>query len=108
MSLFDEFEVSGGIHLPNDSATTLKTTYDWDTADYTININIIRMTPEEEILFGEEMAMYRANVDGTNAEQLVKGAGVKVGTARYAVTNLPKENKLFPGTYSIRLRQLNA
>jgi len=105
MSLFNDLEQTGSIHLPDDSDSTKVSTYDWDTIDYAISINVIRMGPEEQIIFAEEQATYRANVSGTNASQIVKGAGIKVGTDKYQVTDV-KLNKLFSNTYSIRLREL--
>ena len=108
MSLFNDLEVTGSIHLVNDSDVTKKGLYDWDTSDYSLEINIIRMGADEQIFYTEEMATYFANVDHSNAQYLVKGAGIKVGTKKYLVTNEPKLNKLFTGTYSIRLRETNA
>ena len=97
MSLFSNFEVN----------TTKKTTYDWVTEDYTVSINIIRMTPEETMLFDQEFATYHANVGGINAQYIVKGAGIKVGADRYMATNDVKQNKIFSDKYSVRLRKIN-
>lgn len=105
MSLFEDLEQSGSIHLPNDSDSTKITTFDWNTADYAITINVIRMRPEEQIIFEQEQARYHANVDGTNSGYLDRGVGIKVGSDKYIVTNI-KANKLFDEV-SIRLRKLN-
>lgn len=107
MSLFDDLETTKNVYLPNDSDTTKKITWDYETADFTIAINTIRMSAEEQMIYEQELATYRANVDDPNASRLVKGARIGDEGAMDEITNTPKPLKLFPGTYSIRLRSLN-
>lgn len=107
MSLFDDLETTKNVYLPNDSDITKKITWDYETADFTIAINIIQMGAEEQMIYEQELATYRANVDSANASLLVKGARIGTDGAMFEITNDPKPLKLFPGTYSIRLRSLN-
>lgn len=111
MSLFSDLEQTGYVFLPVDNNTTKKTTYDDDfaigDADFTIEINVLELGYEERVIFEQEQATNKANVKGTNANLLTKGAVIRVGDERFMITNTPKINKLFVGTYTIRLQKTN-
>lgn len=108
MSLFDEHEVSCSVYLPNDNNTTKRTSFDYNTADYTMSINIIQLSPEEEVIFSQELASHKANIDSTDANSLVKGTRIDDGTNKFEITNDPVKRKFFDGTYTCRLRKINA
>lgn len=107
MSLFNDFEVTASLFLPSDSDSAKKTIWNYSVVNFTISINIIQLSPEERVIFQEEMADFKANVDGANASNLVKGCRIGVGSVLYEVTNEPLARKLFPGTYTVRLRRLD-
>lgn len=105
MSLFEDQNVTGGLHLATYTDSTKRTVYNWNTASYSLVINIINMTPEDTIFFAQELAEYRANCNDANAVYIKRGSGIKVGTNKYIVTNEPKPSKLFTDTYMLRLRK---
>jgi hypothetical protein len=106
MSQFDNLEVEADVFLPNDNNTTKRTTWDYNTVDFTININILTLSDTEQVIFAQELATNKANVDSPNASSLVKGARIDDGTNKYEITNTPLLRKLYLGTYTIRLRKL--
>ncbi len=109
MSLYDELEEAGHLILPTDSDATKITTYNYGDTTFPISINIIRMTVEDIILFADENAKYRANLKGTNADQVVQGARVIItsNSKKYEITNLPELHKLFIGFRGLRLKIIN-
>jgi len=96
MSLFPDKEETGYVYLPqNANDMTDYKVYTVGNADYTININLIRMGAEQQILFSEEEAQFQANVEDANAINITTGSIVIVANKKYIVTNQPKLMKLF-------------
>jgi hypothetical protein len=107
MSLFDELLQEAKVFLPKDNNSTKRTTWDYLDADFIIDINILQLSPEEQILYEQEFASHKANVNDSTASQLKEGCRIDLGGSRYEVTNTPHEKKLFKGFYTIILKKLN-
>lgn len=113
MTLFADFEETFDVFLPVDSVTNKTISFDDDfasqDADFTVEMNVLELGIEERVLFEQENATNKANVKSENANLLVKGAIVssQSGGERYKITNTPKEYKLFPATYGVRLERTN-
>ena len=72
------FSCLAKVFLPNDSNSTKKTTWDYMEADFLIDINILQLSPEEQILYEQEFASHKANVSDTTANQLVEGCRIEL------------------------------
>lgn len=102
MSLFREYELTASIYLPSDSDSTKKTEYP-ASPNFTVKMNLIRISAEDGLIEGEELGEYRADIDGTNAGLITQGAKVTVGGFDYVVVNQPRYNKLF-NHYKLNLK----
>lgn len=104
MSLFKDKEVAATLHHPDDNSTTKKTDYDFDLADANLLVNVIRISSEDAIIFGEELGEYRANVRGTAAAGMRDGDIIVLATGdKYQIINNPKLQKLFD-RYKINIK----
>jgi len=107
MSLYKENEALASVYHIDDSDTTKTSSYP-ATADFTINMYIIRRGEDTIAILGQEAGEYVANVDGryTNASAFKKSDKVVWNGGTYIVTNTPKFNQLFNAYHLILRRQI--
>lgn len=105
MSLYKENEALASVYHIDDSDSTKTSSYP-STADFTIQMYIIRRNEDTIAILGQEAGEYIANVNGkyTNANAFEKSDKVVWNSGTYIVTNTPKYNQLF-NTYHLVLRR---
>lgn len=96
MSLYKGQEKTASVYHPDDSDSTKTTTYP-ATADFTIDMNIIRRNEDAIAILGRDVGEYLANVRAsyTSAGSIAKGDKVVWDGGTYKVVNEPKYNRLF-------------
>jgi hypothetical protein len=107
MSNFKDKEETASVYHMTDNDGTKKTTRN-ASADFTIDIFIIRRGEEKAELLGEEIGEYVANVDAkyTNAENIRQGDEIVWNGKDYIVINKPRYNNLF-GAYKVLMNDTN-
>jgi hypothetical protein len=103
MSLFGNELKSASVYHIDDSDTTKTSTYP-GTADFTIDMFIIRRNEDTVAILGQELGEFVSNVEGTNASNIVKGDKIVWDSKTYIVTNTPRKNFLF-NRYKVLLRK---
>lgn len=104
MSLFPEFYTTGEVYIFDDNSTTKVTSLP-SSPNFTIDINVIRLNAEDQLIQGEQLGEYRANIKGARASEVIEGAVIKIqGTSeKFQVVNKPKYLKLFK-RYKLNLK----
>jgi len=105
MSNFKEFEKSASVYHANDVNTTKKTTYSV-TADFTIDMFVIRRDAVEVAIGVDEIGDYVSNIDAsyTNANNVRRSDKIEWDSRTYYVQNDPRYNNLFK-QYQVILRK---
>lgn len=94
MSLFKNYEVIATVYPTQDDTTNDVTDYNSDT--FTIKVNAIRLSEDDELILGETLGQVRANIRGINAGLVKRGMIIVLNTGeKYRVVNDPRYNKLF-------------
>lgn len=110
MSLFKGYYETFNVYLPIDNDTTKRASFDYENADFQIDLNIIRINDLDAIVEAQELGEYRANAEGTNASQIIQSAVLKKAsdeTEAYQVVNKPRYNKSFK-RYKLNLKPVNS
>jgi hypothetical protein len=107
MSLYKEHEALASVYHIDDSDSTKTSSYP-STADFTIQMYIIRRNEDTIAILGQEAGEYVANVDNnyTNASAFKKSDKVVWNSGTYIVTNAPKYNQLFNVYHLVLRRQI--
>ena len=107
MSLYKEHEALASVYHIDDSDVTKTSTYP-STADFTIQMYVIRRNEDTIAILGQEAGEYVANVDNnyTNASAFKKSDKVVWNSGTYIVTNTPKFNQLFNVYHLVLRRQI--
>ena len=97
MSLFPEYNQVFDVYLADDSSTTKITTYDLDTADFSVTGHMIRISSQDEMIEGEALGTHRMNLSDSNGSLAKEGSVFVSRTTNiaYKVVNRPRYNKLF-------------
>jgi hypothetical protein len=91
MSLYPEHEITASVYHPDINTTTKVDTYP-GTADFTIDMFIIRMDVLSSNIMGEELGSFVANVNASysNAGNIKQGDKIVADGVTYIVTTRPK------------------
>lgn len=103
MSLFPEYYETGEVYGWDDSDNT-KVTIRNSTKLFDIEINVIRRDATDELVLGQELGEYVANIKGANASNVSEGHLINVDSGDwFQVVNKPRRNKLF-NRYKVNLK----